>query len=147
MVYLTLFLFYLLNTQPAPYCTVGRGLFNAGSSANCFSSDSHNITNCCYGCDVSNTSGSFFLCGSLYELDGFSCGNNAALDRAKNKCAEFGGPNVACVSNLGLDQSQFIAGQQFIANGGNTPIPTNSDLKISTCLNMFLLVLFISLIL
>jgi len=148
-------------SSQAPYCHVGTGLVNSNG---CFSSSTLSVTNCCFNCPVTNASGSFNLCGSLYELNGYICSDQTAIAKAAQLCYQAGGAspgsfnnNIGCVSSLGLDNTQWNLGLYWNSHNNqlppttgptnpttpSTPVATNSsfiDLQIN-------IILLISLIL
>jgi hypothetical protein len=122
----------------APYCHVGTGLVAVSGKDACFSSSGYSVTNCCYFCIVTNSSGQFYLCGSLYELNGFFCvSTSAGFTKAAQLCYQNGGAspgsqntNIACQSDLGLDNTQWNLGIYWNSHNQQLP-PSNTPISIS----------------
>ena len=85
------------------YCLIGKGIFVSPTSS-CYSSVDYDLANCCFSCFISNASGNFQKCGSLYEYGGASCNSQSVVATVTQLC---GGTAFSCGCNMGNNLSQF----------------------------------------
>ena len=95
------------------YCRCGSPQFVLDMAQQCFTSASYDVQNACFNCPVSNTSGTFYFCASLYGLGYAVCGQSGALAAMQQACTAIGGNPASsafiCRTSAGTNQSQVQA--------------------------------------
>lgn len=112
------------------YCLIGKGIFY---SQNClYSSAVIDLANCCFQCidaGMTNSSGTYYRCGSLLEYGSPVCNNPSVIASISQQVCN--GAQVACECNDGNNRSQFDLAAQP-TNRPTQPVPTKTPTSTPT---------------
>lgn len=108
-----------LQSVRAQHCQTSQ-VFVLDTLSQCLLSANDNLENCCFVCPVTNASGSYQFCGSMYALGYATCGQSGSLAARQTACQGIGGNinagSFMCLLSAGTNKSQ--------STGYTTAMPT-----------------------
>lgn len=133
----------------AQYCQ--RGSIVLDTQSQCLLSADFNLENCCQVCPVTNATGYFQFCLSVYDLGYATCSQSGSLAARQSACSALGGNvnagSFMCLLSAGTNKSQSTgwvpttplspSGPQTTPTEAPTEAPTSHAVVVTAPALMF----------
>lgn len=121
----------LVTLAASQYCQ--RGSVVLDTQSQCLLSANYNLENCCQVCPVTNATGYFQFCLSVYDLGFATCSQSGSLAARQSACSALGGNinagSFMCLLSAGTNKSQSTG---WVPTAAATPTPAPVALNPTT---------------